>query len=361
MRPRFHTLTVSDVRRETPDCVSIAFDVPEELKSAYAFRPGQYLTLRTEIAGEELRRSYSICSGLDDGELRVAVKKVDRGAFSTWANESLKPGMSLSVMTPVGNFTTELQPDARRNYLLIAAGSGITPVMSIARSVLTQEPLSEVTLIFGNRFFNGITFREQLEDMKDRYLGRFRVFHVLSGEPNEVPLFHGRIDGDKLSGYCRTFVDLAKVDELFVCGPEAMISAVREFANSQGFDESKLHYELFATPGATPQAARPEAAERSIPTGAQCNVSIIYDGQQTDFTMPVDGSLILDAAREHGLDIPFSCKGGMCCTCRAHLDEGQVTMRVNYALEPGEVEAGFILTCQAEPRSERIVVDFDKV
>ncbi|MFN8698715.1 MAG: 1,2-phenylacetyl-CoA epoxidase subunit PaaE [Flavobacteriales bacterium] len=361
MRPKFHSLRVKDVRPETPDCVSVAFDVPAELADNYRFTPGQYLTLRTDINGEDIRRSYSICSGLNDGELRVAIKKVEQGAFSTWACSSLKPGMELQVMTPMGHFAAVPDKSARRRFLLVAAGSGITPVMSIARSILIGEPQSEVTLIYGNRFFSGIIFRDQLEDMKDRFLGRFRVFHVLSGEPNEIPLFHGRIDAEKMAGFCSSFVPLEDIDEVYVCGPEPMIRAVKDYALSHGKTESQVHFELFATPGATPEHARPQVEERPRPAGATCSVSIIYDGQQTDFSMPLDGTPVLDGAKAHGLDIPFSCKGGMCCTCRAHLDEGEVHMKVNYALEPGEVEAGFILTCQAEPRSERVVIDFDKL
>jgi len=361
MRPTFHLLRVRDVRQETADCVSVAFDVPEELRKAYTFKAGQYLTLRTELGGEDVRRSYSICSGTGDGELRVAIKKVERGVFSTWVNESLQPGNELRVMTPMGNFSPDLSSGTGKVYLLVAAGSGITPVVSIARTILQSDPESEVTLLYGNRYFNRIIFRDLLEDMKDTYLGRFRVFHVLSGEPNDIPLFHGRIDGDKLSAYCRTFIDLKRVDEMFICGPEPMIRAVREFAIENGLDPSCVYVELFATPGSVPEQIRPPAKREELSTGTTCQVSIIYDGLQTDFTMPADGTVILDAARRQGLDIPFSCQGGMCCTCRAHLNTGEVKMRVNYALEPGEVDAGFILTCQSEPKSDRVIVDFDKV
>lgn len=350
------------MRRETTDCISVAFLVPDDLKELYRYTPGQYLTLRATISGEDIRRSYSICSGLNDGELRVAIKKVLRGAFSRWADAELKPGLEMQVMTPMGHFTASPDLAQQKRYLLVAAGSGITPVMSIARSVLALEPKSEVALIYGNRHFSGIIFREMLEDMKDRYLGRFRVFHVLSGEPNEIPVLHGRIDEQKLKGFCATFIDMESIDEIYVCGPEPMIRAVKEYALAQGKREEQVHFELFATPGATPEQARPPIAEELRKAeGATCQVSIIFDGLQTDFTMPMDGTAVLDGAKLHGLDIPFSCKGGMCCTCRAHLDEGQVHMKVNYALEPGEVEAGFILTCQAEPLSERVVIDFDKV
>jgi ring-1,2-phenylacetyl-CoA epoxidase subunit PaaE len=357
-RPRFNNLRVCDVRRETADCVSVAFEVPTELREAYHFQHGQYLTLRHTIGGEDIRRSYSICSGINDGELRVAVKEVPTGAFSTFVNRELKVGDEIQVMTPTGNFTIPLNPKLNRFFLLIAAGSGITPVMSIARSILSTEPESEVSLIYGNRLFNSIIFREELEDLKDTYLGRFRVFHVLSGEPNEIPLFHGRIDEKKLELFDKTFVPMKDLDAAFICGPEPMIHAASAYLESLGVAKEKVHFELFLAPSQKAAPERPRA-ER-IETTGDCFVSVIFDGQQTDFRMPKDGLPILEAAQKQGLDIPFSCKGGMCCTCRAHIDEGKVEMDVNYALEPGEVEAGFVLTCQSHPRTDKVVVNFDQ-
>lgn len=360
MRPKFHTLRVSDVRRETKDCVSIAFDVPEELKKDYSFKQGQYLTLRETIDGEDIRRSYSICSGTGDGELRVAIKEVKNGRFSSWANNHLKPGHTMQVMTPTGHFTSEINSQAKKNYLLIAAGSGITPVMSIARTVLQSEPQSEISLIFGNRLFNSIIFRDQLEDMKDRYIGRFRVFHVLSGEPNEVDLFSGRIDKAKLSKFASTFIDISTMDEIFICGPEPMIREVNAFLGEKGVDSAKIHFELFASPGSEAPKVEAPAPEVKTETGKRCAVTVIMDGQETNFFMPMDGTAILDAAQKSGMDIPFSCKGGMCCTCRAHMSEGHAEMKVNYALEPGEVESGYVLTCQAVPTTDHVTVDFDR-
>lgn len=359
MRPKFHPLRVSNIRKETPDCVSVAFHIPAELAEAYRFQPGQYLTLRATINGEDVRRSYSICSGMNDNECRVAIKKVEHGVFSTWANEFLQEGDELQVMMPMGNFTTALTPERKQHYLLFAAGSGITPILSIAKSVLETEKQSEVTLIYGNRWFSSIIFRDLLEDMKDKYIGRFRLFHVLSAEPNEIALFHGRIDAEKVDGFCAQFVQPEKVDEVFVCGPEPMIRAVKDTMTAKGLNEDQIHFELFASPG---QATAKEPARETQKTaeGKVARLSVIYDGQQVDFAMPMDGTPILDAAQRHGLDIPFSCKGGMCCTCRAHIREGKTEMKVNYALEPGEVEAGFVLTCQAHPLSETVVVDFDK-
>lgn len=351
---------MKDVRRETKDCVSVAFDVPAEYSEQYKFRQGQYLTLRETIDGADIRRSYSICSGIHDNELRVAIKEVPSGQFSSWANHHLKPGHEMQVMTPTGHFTSELDPQQKKNYLLFAAGSGITPVMSIARSVLQTEPKSEVTLVFGNRFFQSIIFRDLLEDMKDRYLGRFRVFHILSGEPNEIGLFSGRIDTAKLEELSKTFIDIENTDEVFVCGPEPMIRCVSGFMSEKNIPAEKVHFELFATPGDGKKAEPGHEEKAVVDPGKQCAVTVVYDGQETNFFMPMDGTAILDAAQKNGMDIPFSCKGGMCCTCRAHLTDGKAEMKVNYALEPGEVDAGYVLTCQAVPVTEHVVVDFDR-
>lgn len=363
MRPKFHALKVKDIRRETKDAVSVAFEVPDELKDLYRFKQGQYLTLRQMINGEDVRRSYSVCSGIHEGELRVAVKAVPHGKFSNWINTHLKVGDEMLVMTPMGMFTTPLHPANEKEYLLFAGGSGITPIFSIAKSVLVEEPKSTVTMIYANRQFGSIIFREQLEDLKDTYLGRFRLFHVLDDEPNEVDMFSGRLDREKLDKFCRTFIQLDMVDEAFVCGPEPMIRLITDYLKEKNMAPEKIHFELFASPGqpaAKPAEEEVKAAETVQHTGQRCAVTVIYDGHECNFYMPMDGTPILDAAQKSGMDIPFSCKGGMCCTCRAHLSEGTAPMRVNYALEPGEVEAGYILTCQAVPTSERIVVDFDR-
>lgn len=360
MRPKFHPLRVSDIRRETKDCISIAFEVPVELKEAYLFKQGQYLTLRQTINGADVRRSYSICSGIHDGELRVAIKSVDNGVFSIWANNELEVGHEMQVMTPMGHFTSELNPACKKNYLLVAAGSGITPVLSIAKSVLQTELESEVTLLFGNRLFMSIIFRDELEDMKDRYLGRFRVFHILTGEPNEVELLHGRIDKEKLEKFSKTFIQIDKADEVFVCGPEPLIRCVSEFAQENGMAKENVHFELFVSPGQAVQKEEVKMERKPINTSKRCAVTVLFDGQESHFYMPMDGTVILDAAQQYGMDIPFSCKGGMCMTCRAHVTEGTVDMKVNYSLEPGEVEMGYVLTCQGVPTSDSIVVDYDR-
>ena len=357
MRPKFHALVVSDVRKETADSVSIAFTVPEELKLNYQFKAGQYLTLRAEVNGEDIRRSYSICSAEQDGELRVAIKKVENGQFSTWANEFVTVGMEMQVMTPMGHFTPHVRGE-KRHYVLYAAGSGITPMLSIAKTVLNENPKAEVSLVYGNRHFNGIIFRDEIEDLKDRNIGRLRVFHVLSGEPNDIALFYGRINSEKVEGFTKLFLPIESVNEVFVCGPESMIKSVKDFYLSHGLAEESVHFELFGTGNATQVAREPK--EVSADVSGMSDVTVIFDGNYTQFKMPKSGEMILDAAQRAGLDIPFSCKGGMCCTCRAHIREGAVDMKVNYALEPGEVENGFVLTCQSVPVSDQVVVDFDK-
>jgi len=363
MRPKFHTLKVKDVRRETKDAVSVAFDVPEELKELYRFKQGQYLTLRQTIDGEDVRRSYSVCSGIHEGELRVAIKAVSYGKFSNWINNILQAGDEMQVMTPMGMFTTPLNAENEKEYLLFAGGSGITPILSIAKSVLVEEPKSTVTMVYANRLFSSIIFREQLEDLKDSYLGRFRLFHVLDDEPNEVDLFSGMLDRAKLDKFTQTFIQLDTVDEAFVCGPEPMIRLVTDFLKEKNLAPDKIHFELFASPGqpaAKPVEATETPKQEPVDTGKRCAVTVVYDGQESNFYMPMDGTPILDAAQKSGMDIPFSCKGGMCCTCRAHLSEGSATMRVNYALEPGEVDQGYVLTCQAVPTTEQVTVDFDR-
>ena len=353
----FHTLKVKDVRRETEDTVSVEFDVPFALKEVFQFKHGQYLTLRREIKGEDVRRSYSICSGVDDASLRVAVKKVEGGLFSTYANEELNVNDELEVMEPNGNFTCDLDANNEKHYVLFAAGSGITPMMSIIKTILIKEPKSEITLIYGNRYFNTIVFRDELEDLKDAYLGRLRVFHILSGEVNEIELFAGRINAEKVERLFATFLDVDNCDEVFICGPEPMINEVSGELKNLGLAENKIHFELFTSPlGSLVKAEKPKVSKEL--KGKTCRAEITLYGQQWDLDIPFDQP-ILDSATEKGLDLPFSCKGGMCCTCRAKLNSGDADMVVNYALEPGEVDAGYVLTCQTYPKSEKISVSFD--
>ena len=357
IHPRFHRLAVNDLHRETPDAVSMTFAIPQELAGDYSFTPGQYLTLRTTMDGEEVRRSYSICSGPDDGELRIAVKKVDGGAFSSWATEELKCGDELDVMTPTGRFGVTPAPDDARTYVGFAAGSGITPILSIVKGVLAREPKSRFFLFYGNRATANMLFREALEELKDRFIDRFSVFHVISGEEQDIPILHGRLDGEKVRVLLRAMVPAESVDHVFICGPTGMSEDIETTCRAIGIAPERIHVERFVSEfGGRP---RPKTViQPSAPPKAFA--SLIIDGKRRD--VPVaEGEAILDAALRSGVDLPFACKGGMCSTCRAKLVEGKAEMDINYSLEPWELEAGFVLTCQAKPVSERVVVDYDHV
>lgn len=356
--PRFHTLSVAEVRKETKDCVSIAFHIPPELAQAFSYIPGQYITIKKEIAGEELRRSYSICSGKNE-PFRVAVKKVEEGRFSSFANEQLKAGDNLEVMTPTGNFHVPLNPDNKKTYVGFAAGSGITPLLSLLKDILETEPSSHFILFYGNRGIDSIIFREELENLKNKYLGRLSVHHILSRENLGSTLMNGRIDKTKCESFCDTIFEPSSVDTFFLCGPEDMIVSAKNVLENRGVAPENIHYELFTTPSAA-AARKTVAVARTFDPEQQSKVTIKLDADSFDFNLPFSGDSILDAALKAGADLPYACKGGVCCTCRAKLTEGEVDMEVNYALEPEEVEAGFILTCQAHPRTSVVVLDFDE-
>ena len=355
--PRFHRLTVDDLRRESADAISMTFAIPKDLAEDYRFAPGQYLTLRTTLDGEEVRRSYSICSGPDDGELRIAVKRVDGGAFSSWASEELKHGDALEVMTPTGRFGVAPAPDQARIHVGFAAGSGITPVLSIAKGVLAREPSSRFFLFYGNRTTTGMLFREALEELKDRFIDRLSVFHVISGEEQDIPILHGRLDGEKVRVLLRSLVPAATVDHVFICGPTGMSEEIEATCREIGIADERIHVERFVSGlGGKPRPKAVVAA--SAPPKA--HAALIIDGKRRE--VPVaEGEAILDAALRAGVDLPFACKGGMCSTCRAKLVEGKAEMEVNYSLEPWELKAGFILTCQARPTTARVVVDYDHI
>lgn len=353
---RFYELKVSDVRQETPDCVSVALAVPEDLKETFAFTPGQYLTFKVGLAGQEIRRSYSICTAPADGELRVAIKAVKGGKFSTVANTMLKKGDVLEVMPPMGKFTPK---HLGKQYLAFAAGSGITPMMSIIKDVLQREPDSQFTLVYGNRNRNTIIFREEIEGLKNRYMQRLRVYHVLSRELMDVELFNGRIDAEKCGQFCERLIDLKKMDEAFLCGPEEMILSVRDKLIALGMPQGSVHLELFSSPDQPKVQHQKWKEEHAEATGPTSKVSIRLDGVTFDLELAYNGDNILDAALAHGADLPYACKGGVCSTCRAKITEGEVEMEVNYALEPDEVAKGYVLTCQSHPKTERVIVDFD--
>ena len=357
LTPRFHRLAVNDLRRESADAVSLTFAIPPALTADYSFNPGQYLTLRTTMEGEEVRRSYSICSGPDDGELRIAVKKVDGGAFSSWAADELKSGDELDVMTPTGRFGVAHSPGEARVHAGFAAGSGITPILSIVKGVLAREPDSRFFLFYGNRTSSGMLFRETLEELKDRFMQRLSVFHVLSGEQQDIPILHGRLDGEKVRLLLRALVPAASVDHVFICGPAGMSEDVEVTCRDIGIPTERIHVERFVSGlGGKPREKKIIAA--SAPPKALA--ALVIDGKRREVPVAEDES-ILDAALRAGMDLPFACKGGMCSTCRARLVEGEAQMEVNYSLEPWELKAGFILTCQARPVSDRVVVDYDHV
>jgi ring-1,2-phenylacetyl-CoA epoxidase subunit PaaE len=360
MALQFHRLKITAVNKETPDCVSVSFEVPEGLKKEYAYKAGQNLTVRHWFDGrEEVRRSYSLCSSPLDNEWKVAIKKVPGGEFSTFANEQLKPMAILEVMPPTGKFTADINPANKKNYVAFAAGSGITPVISIIKTVLRTEPESEFTLVYGNRNRTSIIFKEELEALKNKFMSRFRVIHVLSRELTDATINHGRIDAEKCDALFTKHVEI-NADEFFLCGPEAMIFCVRDYLKGKGVDEKKIHFELFTSPNEKrkTRSNKQEVIEAHVP---KSKIVIIRDGRQFEFDLEYDSEPILDAAIHNGIDLPYSCKGGVCSTCSARVTEGEVKMDVCYALEPEDVAKGFILTCQSHPKTERVVVNFDAV
>jgi ring-1,2-phenylacetyl-CoA epoxidase subunit PaaE len=355
---RFHSLKIKNIRRETPDCVSVAFEVPAELREAFRYVPGQYLTLRREHEGEELRRSYSICSSPLDEEWRVAIKKVPEGRFSTLAVEGLRVGDTLDVMPPQGRFSPTLHPAQTKRYALFAAGSGITPMLSIAKTALLTEPGSHVYLVYGNRGRNSIIFKEQIEALKNKYLNRLSVYHILSREQGDSDLFFGRVDYDKTAQLLRTLIPAGQLDECFICGPEEMILSVKQALGDAGVASEKIHFELFTS---TKGAAERRAPVRPLGEDDQkSRVTMRLDGRAYLLDMSYYGDTVLDAALAAGVDAPYSCKNGMCSTCRARVTHGTAAMDVNYSLDEHEVAAGYVLTCQARPTAAEVTVDFDQ-
>lgn len=355
MTPTFHRLKIADIRRETADTVSVSFLVPENLTSAYQYEAGQYLTLKTDINGDEVRRSYSLCTSPDEGEWRVAIKEVEEGLFSTFANRELKIGQELDVMTPNGLFTRKSDEGANKSYILYAAGSGITPVIALAKSILKNDSGSNVSLFYGNKNTASIIFREELEALKNEHMDRFRLIHILSRENPGNKIQQGRINAEKCEALNKAFLHYEKQHldevEVFVCGPEDMIMAVKACMMQFGVPEKQIHFELFGAP-----VKKVVHVEGPI---IEANVRIIHDGDTYDLNLQSDAENILDAAQRTGADLPFACKGGVCCTCKAKVIEGSARMDVNYGLEEDELAAGYILTCQAHPTSEKLVVSFD--
>lgn len=354
---RFHQLTIAEVRRETPTAVTVSLIVPPELEEAFAFTPGQYLTLRATIDGEDIRRSYSICSGQGEAHLRVGIKKVEGGAFSTFANENLKAGDSLAVMAPEGRFVSALD-GAGRHLIAIAAGSGITPILSIIKSLLAGDASARFTLIYGNQNVQSVMFAEELEDLKNRYLGRLTLIHVLSREEGDVPVLNGRITAERLKELAQGMADLASADEAFLCGPEGMIGEARAALLALGVPETRIRSELF-TPATPRRAFKPAEHQHEAPVIA--TITYTLDGKTRAFPMTAADDNIVDAAARVGIDLPYSCKGGMCCTCRCQVTAGEVEMATNYSLEPWELAAGFRLACQSRPLTKEVSLNYDQL
>ena len=347
----FLTLRVAAVDPLTADSAAITFEVPEALRDRFAFRPGQHLTLRRVADGQDLRRTYSVCSSARGGPLRVAVKRLDGGVFSTWVLDALKPGDELEVLPPAGRFGPSVDPARTRKYGLVAAGSGITPVLSIAWTVLDVEPESEVVLVYGNRTSGDVMFLEELADLKDRFPDRLQVLHVLSREEQESELLSGRIDRERLERLLDTL--LVGVDEWYLCGPFGMVTDGRQTLLDSGVDPSAVHVELF-------HADAPPPRVRTVPAGSADTavVTVELHGRTTTLSVPKDGGSVLDAVLAVRADAPFACKGGVCGTCRARCVSGSVEMDVNYALEPDELAAGVVLTCQSHPTSDEVRLEF---
>ncbi len=350
----FHTLTVDSVDALTDDSVAVTFDVPNELAESYRFTPGQHVIIRAEIDGEDVRRSYSICSSAASGDLRVAVRRIDGGVFSTFANTRLAAGDTLSVTPPTGEFVLEPDSSNSMHYLAIAAGSGITPIMSMIATTLEEEPDSAFTLLFGNRDGLSIMFLEELATLKDRFPARFVLMHFLSREMNTIPLFEGRIDTGKLETLFSSVVDAESVDEWYLCGPAAMVDDAIALLASRGVSDAAIHQELFF---ADRDAVRPAPPVAATEKGSVVNFTL--GGRTTTTVVPTDGAPILDYVLSVRRDAPFSCRNGACASCRSIVLEGEVTMDHNWCLTQEEVDAGQILTCQSHPVSPTVVLSFD--
>jgi ring-1,2-phenylacetyl-CoA epoxidase subunit PaaE len=353
---KFYPLTVAKVKQETRDAIAVTFDVPAELKPQFAYQQGQHLTLRAMIDGEDVRRSYSICSAVQDEQLRVAIKRVSGGQFSSWANEHLKPGATLEVMPPMGHFNVPLDPQSERHYLAFAAGSGITPILSIVKTTLRAEPKSRFTIVYGNRASSSVIFRDELTDLKDTYMDRLKLVYVMSREQQDIELFNGRITEEKCGLFLKHWIAIDDIDVAFICGPEDMMHGVSRSLQAAGLAKEKIRIELFAA-----SIPKHEHKPRKVEAGQQhqTEVTVIMDGNAASFTMDKDKESILDAGLRAGIDMRYSCKGGVCSTCRCKVLDGQVEMDVNYALEDYEVARGFVLSCQSFPITDKVVVDFD--
>jgi ring-1,2-phenylacetyl-CoA epoxidase subunit PaaE len=353
---QFFPISILDIDKALPDTVCITFDIPKPLQEKFAYIQGQYLTIKATINNIEVRRNYSLCSSPLENSWKIAIKKVDGGVFSTYANDILKKGDTLELLPPNGRFFTPLHKDAQKNYVAFAAGSGITPILSIIKTTLAIEPNSQFTLVYGNKNRNTILFKAELEALKNIFINRLQIIHILSREQTEIPLQYGRIDIDKCNAIVDKLLHKQFIDDVFICGPEEMILMVKDFFTAYGLPEQHIHVELFGV------KKKISTVTIITPTNSKenCTVNIIKDNSTLQFNVPINTNNVLDIALLNNIDLPYACKGGVCCTCKAKLLEGNVTMEVHYGLEPDEIEAGYILTCQAVPTSETVTISFDE-
>ena len=354
---KFHNIRVKDIYKETDDCSVITFDVPEDLHNAFNFSQGQHLTLKAIINGEDTRRSYSLCSSPIDKEWKVAVKKIHGGKFSTYVNETLKSGDMLEIMEPSGTFGVDIDNSKRKNYLVFAAGSGITPILSMMKTHLALEPESTFKLFYLNKNAKSIIFKEEIEQLRNQYFGRLNIFYFLTREQRDIELFNGRFTPEKIQQITHTFVDIQDTNEVFICGPEDMIFMIQDELVKAGLPKELVHYELFVTGLSDEDKARAERLAQQSVEGKE--ITIVDGGKEFHFTMTKDYDNILDAALGAGADLPFACKGGVCSTCKCEVKEGSVEMKINYALDDKEVSQNLVLSCQAVPTSDKVTVDFD--
>lgn len=353
---KFYSLKVNEITKITKDSVKLTFDIPIELKETFQFKSGQYLTLRQEINSEAIRRSYSICTAPEEDKCSVSIKKIENGKFSTFANEVLRVGDYLDVMPPLGNFTLDSTP--KNHFLFFAAGSGITPILSHIKHILFTTAKTKITLIFGNKNFGSIMFREELEALKNKYIDRLSIHHIFTKEKVGVDLLYGRIDSDKCKKLAKHIFNIDDINDIYLCGPADMIFDVKDTLIEIGVPANKIHFELFNTEGL--KRAKVVSQLQESDKEKVSEVSIQMDGDLFEFSLEYGGQNLLDAALAAGVDLPYACKGGVCCTCKAKITEGKVVMDLNYALEPEEVENGYVLLCQSHPRTSSIYVDFDQ-
>ena len=350
---KFHSLIVTDVENTIRDAIVVSLK-PEDNTADFDFTQGQYLTFRQVIEGTEIRRSYSICAGKGEG-LKVGIKRVEGGAFSNWANDTLTPGMRVEGMVPMGNFHTPLEPELEKNYVGFAGGSGITPVLSILKTTLNREPQSEFTLVYANRGVNTIMFKEELEDLKNQFMGRLTILHILETGAQDIELFQGRVDGEKCGLLFKHWIDITAMDTAFICGPEPMMLAIADALRAHGLRDEQIKFELFAAS----QHGRLEQRKKVVTSANKiAELGVTIDGTQRRITINADQS-ILEASLDHALDAPYACKAGVCSTCRCKVTRGQVDMIANHALEDYEIEQGYVLACQSFPVSDRVDVEFD--